>query len=53
MNSEMFMQWVQDKLVPTFEREYPEKNDSRCRQRCLPSQTRDWLSGKSFKEKVD
>jgi transposase len=25
MNSEMFMQWVQDKLVPTFEREYPGK----------------------------
>jgi transposase len=25
MNSEMFMQWVEDKLVPVFERKYPGK----------------------------
>ena len=25
MNSEMFMQWVQDKLIPTFEKLYPGK----------------------------
>ena len=25
MNSEMFMQWVQDKLIPTFEKAYPGK----------------------------
>jgi hypothetical protein len=53
MKSEMLMQWVQEKLVPTFEREYPEKNDSHCQLCRLPSQAHDWLSGKSLKEKVD
>jgi hypothetical protein len=52
MNSEIFMQWVTEKLIPTFGRLYP-KNDSHCRQHRLPPQMRDWLYGMPVKEKVD
>lgn len=52
MNSEMFMKWVQQKLIPTFERMFPgKKNDLYCRQRRVPSQTDYWLSREPLKEK--
>jgi hypothetical protein len=48
----MFMQWVTEKLIPTFKRLYPEnKKDSHRRQCRLPPQTRDWLSVASLSKK--